>query len=287
MLPYLFHLDLLTPQDASGLNYGQQCYEGLKACRHPLDSRITIFRPSQNALRMQNSARTNSLPVVPKSLFLRCVHAAVSLNAEYVPPHATGAAMYIRPLLFGSGAQLALTPPEEYLFAVFCLPVGVYHGSHSIDALVLEDFDRAAPRGVGGSKIGGNYAPVFRFSQKAKNEGFGITLHLDSATRSEIDEFSTSGFIGVKRQVGIEVVETHEHSETGLWRQNHAYSAFQLSDNKIHNRRFCLLHCAGEARLVRRGATSCVRGAPRALRSHGRGNSCRTCVNPIYHIQEC
>ena len=33
-------------------------------------------------------------------------------------------------------------------------------------------------------------------------EGFGITLHLDSATRSEIDEFSTSGFLGVKYSNG-------------------------------------------------------------------------------------
>ena len=39
---------------------------------------------------------------------------------------------------------------------------------------------------------------MLRHSQKAMKEGFGITLHLDSATRSEIDEFSTSGFLGVK-----------------------------------------------------------------------------------------
>jgi len=42
-------------------------------------------------------------------------------------------------------------------------------------------------------------APVLRHSDKARSEGFGITLHLDSRTRSEIDEFSTSGFIGVKK----------------------------------------------------------------------------------------
>jgi branched-chain amino acid aminotransferase len=41
-----------------------------------------------------------------------------------------------------------------------------------------------------------------RWSGKAKEMGYGITLHLDSKTRSEIEEFSTSGFIGVKR-VGV------------------------------------------------------------------------------------
>ncbi len=124
---------------------------------------------------------------------------AVSLNAAYVPPHSTGAAMYIRPLIFGSCAQLGLNPPEEYTFCVYVLPVGVYHGVHPVKALILEDFDRAAPEGTGSAKVGGNYAPVLRHSEKARDEGYGITLHLDSKTRTEIDEFSTSGFIGIKK----------------------------------------------------------------------------------------
>jgi len=146
---------------------------------------------------MQHSASFISIPDVPVDHFNRCVHLAVSLNAEYVPPHETGAAMYIRPLLFGSSAQLGLNPPEEYTFLVYVLPVGVYHGVKPVAALVLEDFDRAAPEGTGSAKVGGNYAPVLRHSQKAYAEGYGITLHLDSKTRTVIDEFSTSGFIGI------------------------------------------------------------------------------------------
>jgi branched-chain amino acid aminotransferase len=180
------------------LNYGQQAYEGMKAFRSPNDE-ITIFRPKRNAARLAHSATFVSIPPVPESLFQECVHAAVSLNAEYVPPHETGAAMYIRPLIFGSSAQLGLNPPEEYTFCVYVLPVGVYHGVHPVKALILEEFDRAAPYGTGSAKVGGNYAPVLRWSDKARNEGYGITLHLDSKTRSEIDEFSTSGFIGVKK----------------------------------------------------------------------------------------
>ncbi|EHL03429.1 putative branched-chain-amino-acid aminotransferase TOXF [Glarea lozoyensis 74030] len=183
---------------APALNYGQQAYEGLKAFRTP-DDNITIFRPKDNAARMQHSSSFISVPPVPENIFMEAVHAAVSLNAEYVPPHETGAAMYIRPLIFGSSAQLGLNPPEEYMFCVYVLPVGVYHGVHPVKALILEDFDRAAPDGTGSAKVGGNYAPVLRWSEKARNEGYGITLHLDSKTRSEIDEFSTSGFIGVKK----------------------------------------------------------------------------------------
>ncbi|KAL8365437.1 hypothetical protein RB595_004311 [Gaeumannomyces hyphopodioides] len=181
---------------APALNYGQQAYEGLKAFRTPGDQAIQIFRPDRNAVRMQHSAEFISIPPVPTDLFLDGVKAAVSLNAGFVPPHDTGAAMYIRPQIYGSSAQLGLSPPEEYTFAVYVLPTGVYHGTHPVKALILDEFDRAAPNGTGSAKVGGNYAPVLRWSDKARAEGYGITLHLDSATHEEVDEFSTSGFIG-------------------------------------------------------------------------------------------
>ncbi|KAI9782449.1 MAG: hypothetical protein M1839_004935 [Geoglossum umbratile] len=183
---------------APGLNYGQQAYEGLKAFRTP-SGQIQIFRPSQNAARMAHSTSYISIPPVPTPHFLRCVHLAVSLNAAYVPPHQTGAALYVRPMVFGSSAQLGLQPPEEYTFCVYVIPTGVYHGTHPVDALILEAFDRAAPEGTGSAKVGGNYAPVLRWSEKAMKEGYGITLHLDSKTRTVVDEFSTSGFIGITK----------------------------------------------------------------------------------------
>ena len=94
---------------------------------------------------MAHSASFISMPAVPEELFLKCSRLAVSLNAEYIPPPNSGAALYIRPLLFGSSAQLGLIPPDEYTFCVYVIPVGVYHGLHAVDALILEDFDRAAP----------------------------------------------------------------------------------------------------------------------------------------------
>lgn len=200
---------------APGLNYGQQVYEGLKAFRHANNSKITVFRPDRNAKRMQNSAEVVSIPPVPEDLFIQCVRLAVGANAEYVPPHESGAAMYVRPLLFGSSAQLGLSPPDGYTLAVFVMPTGVYHGANAVDALILEDFDRSAPHGTGHAKVGGNYAPVLRHSDKARREGFGITLHLDSATRSEVDEFSTSAFIGVKR-IGDKVTVVHPDSRNAI-----------------------------------------------------------------------
>ncbi|KAI6254517.1 hypothetical protein MCOR27_003750 [Pyricularia oryzae] len=181
---------------APALNYGVQAYEGLKAFRGPGDKTIQIFRPDRNATRLQHSASFICIPPVPVQLFMDAVTAAVARNAEYVPPHETGAAMYIRPQIYGSSAQLGLNPCEEYTFAVYVVPTGVYHGTDPTKAFILDEFDRAAPNGTGSAKVGGNYAPVLKWGEKARSEGYGINLHLDSATHSEIDEFSTSGFIG-------------------------------------------------------------------------------------------
>ncbi len=184
---------------APGLNYGEQAFEGIKAFRTPEDQ-IAIFRTTSNAKRMAHSAGFVAIPPVPEAHFVKCCHLAVGLNAEHVPPHHTGASMYIRPLAFGSSAHLGLTPPDEYTFVVYVVPVGVFHGVHAVDALILEEFDRAAPEGTGSAKLGGNYGPVLKWSERAKNDGFGITLHLDSRTKSEVDEFSTSGFVGVHKE---------------------------------------------------------------------------------------
>lgn len=141
---------------------------------------------------------------MPEELFIQCVKLAVATNAEYVPPAYTpslapstrstsGAeniqgvpALYIRPLIFRSSPRLGPSPPESYTFSIFVTPVGAYHGLKSVDALILESFDRAAPRGTGSAKVGGNYAPVLQYSELARREGLGITLHLDSQMRSEI-----------------------------------------------------------------------------------------------------
>ena len=163
------------------------------------DKQINIFRPDFHAARLSHSASYVSIPSIPTSHFLTSVKLAVARNAAFVAPHASEALLYIRPLVFGSSGLLALTTPTEFTLAIYAQPGTTYHGVQPLDALVLEDFDRAAPHGTGSAKVGGNYAPVVRWSDAARREGFGITLHLDAATRTQIEEFSTSGFIGVRK----------------------------------------------------------------------------------------
>ncbi|KAH8723183.1 aminotransferase [Phaeosphaeriaceae sp. PMI808] len=186
---------------APGLNYGMQAYEGMKAYRGP-DNQINIFRPSYHASRFAISCAAVSIPAIPSATFLRAVNLVVARNAELVPPHASQALLYIRPVVFACDAHLMLTPPRHFRLAIYVAPANAYHGVSAQDALIMESFDRAAPRGTGHAKVGGNYAPVVRWSEDAKKRGFGMTLHLDSRTQSEIEEFSTSGFVGVRKEEG-------------------------------------------------------------------------------------
>lgn len=125
---------------------GQQCYEGLKAFRTS-DDRILVFRPGEHAKRLIHSASRVALTAPPNELFIKCVNLAVESNAGYVPPHHIPALFYIRPLLFGNGPRISIAPPLEATFCVFVQPAFAYHGFHAVNALIMEDFDRAAPRG--------------------------------------------------------------------------------------------------------------------------------------------
>lgn len=131
-----------------------------KAFRHP-DSHVRVFRPDQNAARMAHSGEIICIPEVPESTFLEAISLAVGRNLHLVPEHrayAANGSMYVRPLLFASGAQLALAPPSEFTFLVYVTPTGSLYGTAggkapAVDALVLHLFDRAAPMGTGSAKV--------------------------------------------------------------------------------------------------------------------------------------
>ncbi len=183
---------------STALHYGQTAFEGLKAFRCK-DGKVRIFRPEMNAGRMNNTARRICMAPVPESLFLEAVKTAVKANIEYVPPHGTSGALYIRPLLFGSGPQIGVTPSREYTFIVLTMPVGTYYkgGLTPVSAVIYDEYDRAAPLGVGNVKVGGNYAASMEPHERAKQEGYAVELYLDAKEHKYIDEFSTSNFFGL------------------------------------------------------------------------------------------
>lgn len=194
---------------ATCLHYGQEAFEGLKAFKGK-DGKIRIFRMRENALRLQASSQGIMLAEVPVELFEEAVLKAVKLNERFVPPYESGAALYIRPLLIGTSAQVGVKPAKEYTFLIFVTPVGPYfkEGFKPTPMVILRSYDRAAPLGTGTIKVGGNYAASLVAGEKAHEMGYSAVLYLDAKEKKYIDECGPANFFGIKDNTYITPLST-------------------------------------------------------------------------------
>ena len=184
---------------ATCLHYGQEAFEGLKAFRG-VDGQIRIFRLEENAARLQSTCQGIMMAELSTDRFKEAILKVVKLNERFVPPYGTGASLYIRPLLIGTGAQVGVRPADEYLFVVFVTPVGPYFkgGFSTNPYVIVREFDRAAPYGTGTYKVGGNYAASLRASKKAHDLGYAAEFYLDAKEKKYIDECGAANFFGIK-----------------------------------------------------------------------------------------
>ncbi len=185
---------------ATSLHYGQAAFEGLKAFAHK-DGSVSIFRLEENCKRMAVTAKRIHMPEIPEAMFRDAVTRVVADNIDYVPPYGSSGALYIRPLLIGTGPRIGLQPADEFTFLVLVIPVGNYYkgGLSPVSAVIVEGFDRAAPHGVGHVKVAGNYAAGLEPQAVAKKMGYPINLFLDPKEHRYIDEFGTSNFIAIDK----------------------------------------------------------------------------------------
>lgn len=184
---------------ATALHYGQEAFEGMKAFRCP-DGKIRAFRIKDNAERLQSTCRGILMPELPTALFEAMVKKVVKLNERFVPPYESGASLYIRPLLIGTGAQVGVHPANEYLFVIFVSPVGPYFkgGFATNDYVIIREYDRAAPLGTGRYKVGGNYAASLAANKMAHDAGYASEFYLDAKEKKYIDECGAANFFGIK-----------------------------------------------------------------------------------------
>jgi branched-chain amino acid aminotransferase len=185
---------------ASVLHYGQALFEGMKAYRCK-DGKVRVFRDEENSKRLNDTANYISCPEIPYEMFQEAIDTAIKENIDYIPPYGSGGSLYKRPFMFGSGPVMGVNPADDYLFFVYVAPVGPYYkgGITPIDAIILDDYDRAAPHGTGCYKVAGNYAASLYSANKAKKMGYPIVLFLDSKTHEYFDEFSTTNFFAITK----------------------------------------------------------------------------------------
>lgn len=183
-------------EGAPTLHYAQQCFEGMKA-QTAADGRVLLFRPDLNCERMKDTANRLLMPEVPNELFIRGVEEAVRANYAWVPPYGSGASLYIRPMLIGTGENLGLRPAQSYEFRVFVSPVGPYYkeAGLAVIKLAVSDLDRAAPNGTGNYKAGANYAGGLLATLKAQELGANEALYLDAAQHRYIDEAGSANIL--------------------------------------------------------------------------------------------
>lgn len=195
---------------ATTLHYGQEAFEGMKAytCK---DGQIKVFRWEENAKRMYYTAEGLRMEPVPIDLFKEALFKVIKLNKRFVPPYGNGASLYIRPVLFGSGAEIGVKPAKEYTFIIFVMPVGSYFkaGVQPIENYICREFDRSAPLGTGCYKVGGNYAASLQAIDKAKKLGYSSLIFLDSKEKKYIDECGHANFFGIKGNTYVTPEASH------------------------------------------------------------------------------
>ena len=197
---------------ATCLHYGQEAFEGLKAFRGK-DGKVRIFRLEENAARLQSTCRGILMPELSTERFKEAILKVVKLNERFIPPYESGASLYIRPLLVGTGAQVGVHPASEYLFVVFVTPVGPYFkgGFSTNPYVIIREFDRAAPLGTGTYKVGGNYAASLRANKKAHDLGYACEFYLDAKEKKlgveiEYKDFNGQNDATTLNQIGTQVV---------------------------------------------------------------------------------
>ncbi len=185
---------------AGTLHYATSCFEGLKAFRGK-DGKVRIFRPDENAKRMERTAQYLGIPGPSVNMFIEMCVECVKRNIDYLPPYGYNASMYLRPILLGVSPQVGLTVPYECTFAVMCVPVGSYSGTRrlsSVKGVIVRNYDRAAPNGSGAYKLSANYPGSFKPYSEAHRFGYTEMLFLNPATKEFVDEFGSSNFFGIK-----------------------------------------------------------------------------------------
>lgn len=172
----------------TAFHYGTEIFEGLKAYRRP-DGEVQLFRPIENARRMNRSAERLCMPQFPEEDFIEAVKTLVKLDEAWVPSD-PGTSLYIRPFTIGNDETLGVHAVNHATFIIILSPVGSYYkeGLNPVSIMIEDQDVRAVRGGTGEAKCGGNYAASNRAGDRAEKKGYSQVLWLDGVERKYIEE---------------------------------------------------------------------------------------------------
>ncbi|MBQ9900417.1 MAG: branched-chain amino acid aminotransferase [Acholeplasmatales bacterium] len=186
------------------LHYGAEIFEGMKAYRTK-SGKIQLFRPYENAKRLNSSADRLCLPLLDEDDFVQAVDALVNIDRDWVPTN-EGTSLYVRPFMIGDDHTLGVHGVHHAMFMVILCPVGSYYkeGLNPVSIMIETEDERVAGKGgTGYTKCGGNYAASTRAGKKAELKGYSQVLWLDCVYKKYIEEV---GAMNVMFKINGEVV---------------------------------------------------------------------------------
>ena len=188
-VPKIIPMGLIpTHPAAMALHYGQAIFEGMKAT---LDTHGTpmLFRPEQNAKRLNFSARRLGMPEFPEQLFVDALKTLVDLDKKWIPPQ-QGSALYLRPFMYADEAFIGMRAATRYKFIIMASPSNPIYNKR-IRLYAETNYIRAAHGGTGEAKAAGNYAAAILPTEDAKARGYDQVLWLDAQHFKTIQEVGT------------------------------------------------------------------------------------------------
>ena len=199
----------LSPACAA-IHYGQSAFEGMKAYKNE-QGEIFLFRPEENAKRMNISAKRLCMPEIPEELFIDAIKQLVEIDSGWVPA-VEGCSLYIRPFLFASEELLGVRPADEYKFMIFTAPVNGYY-SEDIHVKIETEYSRACEGGVGYAKAAGNYAASLYPAKLGQEQGFKQLVWTDAKEHKYIEE---AGTMNIMFHIGNTLITPHTDLKTTL-----------------------------------------------------------------------
>ncbi|MGY8985505.1 MAG: branched-chain amino acid aminotransferase [Sphingomonadales bacterium] len=179
---------------ATSVQFGQQCFEGMKAYNWA-NSSPHLFRPEFNFSRFKRSASRLCMPPVTPEIFADAL-SKLTMALENFIPNQSGQSLYLRPTLLGLDHTFAVQSSDTYCFILLASPSDAYF-TKSIKVMIEREDSRAANGGTGSVKVGGNYASSLRATKRCNEAGFDQPLWLDAATHHNIEELSGMNFMAL------------------------------------------------------------------------------------------
>lgn len=175
-------------------HYGQAIFEGLKASKDA-DGTPLLFRPEQNAARLNKSAVRMCMPVFPEDVFLEALKMLVSIDKEWIPI-SEGAALYIRPFMIAMDESLGVAASSKYRMVIMTGPSGPYYAK-PVKLFADSYYVRAVMGGTGEAKCAGNYAGSLFPTKLARDKGYDQILWLDAIYHKYVQEVGTMNIMFV------------------------------------------------------------------------------------------